>query len=135
MIVVPPPWMHYWDDKQYLLKPYRQCSICDICKKCDFTLRDDAKYFVDQLFIKDKAQIKDKQSLYPKVVNMGKRLADICGDYSGERYMQLLYCVCIRYMRKAALETPAILSETEFSRVLKRAMTYRKNADFLAETH
>ena len=56
---------------------------------------------------------------------MDKRLADICGDYSGERYRQLLYCVCVRYIRKAALETPAILSETEFSRVLNRAMGIR----------
>jgi len=55
--------MHYWDDKQELLKLYSQCSICGICPKCDFTLRDDAKYFVDQMFIKDKPQIKDKQSL------------------------------------------------------------------------
>ena len=114
--------MHYWDDKQQLLKPYSHCSICDVCKQCDFTLRDDAKYFVDQLFIKDKQQIKDKQSLYPKVINMNKRLADICGDYSGERYRQLLYCVCVRYMRKAALETPAILSESEVRRVLYRVM-------------
>lgn len=114
--------MHYWDDKQQLLKPYSHCSICDVCKQCDFTLRDDAKYFVDQLFIKDKQQIKDKQSLYPKVINMDKRLADICGDYSGERYRQLLYCACVRYMRKAALETPAILSETEVRRVLYRVM-------------
>ena len=125
--------MHYWDDKQELLKPYSQCSICDICKKCDFTLRDDAKYFVDQMFIKDKPQIKDKQSLYPKVVNMDKRLAEICGDYSGERYKQLLYCVCVRYIRKAALETPAILSETEFTRVLNRAMGIQESTDNLQE--
>lgn len=51
---------------------------------------------------------------------MDKRLADICGDYSGERYRQLLYCVCVRYIRKAALETSAILSRTETERVLKR---------------
>ena len=123
--------MHYWDDKQELLKPYSQCSICGVCKKCDFTLRDDAKYFVDQMFIKDKPQIKDKQSLYPKVINMDKRLADICGDYLGERYRQLLYCVCVRYIRKAALETPAILSETEFCRVLNRAMGIQESAESL----
>lgn len=74
------------------------------------------------MFIKDKQQIKDKQSLYPRVVNMDKRLAEICGDYSGERYRQLLYCVCVRYIRKAALEAPAILSETETVRVLERVI-------------
>ena len=39
-----------------------------------------------------------------------------------QRFRQLLYCVCIRYIRKAALETPAILSHSETERVLNRAM-------------
>lgn len=114
--------MHYWDDKQEMLKPYTQCSICDVCKKCDFTLRDDAKFYVEQMFTKDKSQIKDKQSLYPKIVNMHARLSAICEGYSDERYKQLLYCVCIRYIRKAALETSAILSITETERVIKKAL-------------
>jgi len=121
--------MHYWDDKLDLLKPYTQCTICDVCKRCDFTLRDDAKFFVERLFAKDKAQIKDKQSLYPKVINMDKRLADKCGNYSGERYRQLLYCVCVRYIRKAALETSVILSETEFYRVLTRIMKLQEDTN------
>ncbi len=32
------------------------------------------------------------------------------------------YCVCVRYIRKAALETTAILSHTETERVLTRAL-------------
>lgn len=114
--------MHYWDDKQELLKPYSQCSLCDVCRSCDFKLRDDARFFVEQLFSKDKQQLRDKQSLYPKVVNMDSRLRTICGEYFGSRYRQLLYCVCIRYIRKAALDTTAILSNTETERVLQKAM-------------
>lgn len=124
--------MHYWEDKQELLKPYSQCSICSVCQKCDFTLRDDAKYFVEQFFSKDKPQIKDKPALFARVVNMDKRLKGICGNYTGERYRQLLYCTCVRYIRKAALETPAILSETEYSRVLNRVME-AKDADVCVE--
>lgn len=114
--------MHYWDDKQDMLKPYSQCSICDVCKKCDFTLRDDAKFYVEQMFAKDKAQIKEKQTLYPRIVNMHSRLSALCEGYSGECYQQLLYCVCIRYIRKAALETSAILSITETERVISKAL-------------
>ncbi len=114
--------MHYWDDKQELLKPYSDCSICSICKICDFTLRDDAKYYVDQLFMKDKTQIKDKNALFSKVVNMEKRLREVNTGYTGERFTQLLYCVCVRYIRKAALETPAILSNAETERVLIRVL-------------
>ena len=36
--------------------------------------------------------------------------------------IQLLYCVCVRYIRKATLETTAILSRTETERVLIRAL-------------
>lgn len=121
--------MHYWDDKLELLKPYSECSICSVCGKCDFTLRDDAKYYVDQLFMKDKAQIKDKNALFPKVINMEKRLKELNTGYEGERFRQLLYCVCVRYIRKAALETPAILSHAETERVLKRALTPSAGTD------
>ena len=114
--------MHYWDDKQELLKPYSDCSICSVCKKCDFTLRDDAKYYVDQLFMRDKAQLKDKNVLFFKVLNMEKQLSELNTGYIGERFRKLLYCVCIRYIRKATLETPAILSRTETERVLNRAL-------------
>ena len=53
---------------------------------------------------------------------MHTRLSALCEGYSGERYQQLLYCVCIRYIRKAALETPAILSITETERVISKAL-------------
>ncbi len=112
--------MHYWDDKQELLKPYSDCSICSVCEKCDFTLRDDAKYYVDQLFITDMPQLKDKNALFAKVVNMRKRLLDLNTEYTGKRFEQLLYCVCVRYIRKASLETPAILSISEKERVLAK---------------
>ncbi len=114
--------MHYWDDKQELLKPYSDCSICSICRKCDFTLRDDAKYYVEQMFMKDKPQLKEKQALFSKIVNMGKRLKEIASGYEGECFRQLLYCVCIRYVRKAALETPVVLSHTEMERAIIRAL-------------
>ena len=114
--------MHYWDDKQALLKPYSDCSICDICGRCNFTLRDDAKYYVDQLFMRDKPSVKDKQTLFAKIMNMEKRLTELNTGYEGEKFRQLLYCVCVRYIRKAALETTAILSRTETERVLIRAL-------------
>ena len=121
--------MHYWDDKQELLKPYSDCSICSVCRKCDFILRDDAKYYVDQLFLKDKPQLKDKNALFSKVINMKSRLLEIHTGYEEDRFDQLLYCICVRYIRKAALETPAILSHTETERVLLRALELTANKD------
>ena len=120
--------MHYWEDKQDLLMPYSQCSICNVCgRKCDFILRDDAKYYVEQMFIKDKNQIKDKQALFSRVVNMGKRLAEMETGYADERFRQLLYCICVRYIRKAALETTVILSDAETKRVLERVVQNTDN--------
>ena len=48
---------------------------------------------------------------------MEKRLKELNVGYEGERFRQLLFCVCVRYIRKAALETPVILSHTETERV------------------
>ena len=72
--------------------------------------------------MKDKAQIKDKNALFPKVINMEKRLKELNTGYEGERFRQLLYCICVKYIRKAALETPAILSHAEIERVLIRTL-------------
>lgn len=110
--------MQYWDDKQELLKPYSDCLICTVCTRCDFTLREDAKYYADQMFMKDKVQIKEKNALFSKIINMDTTLRGLSTGYEEERYRQLLYCVCVRYIRKAALETPIILSNSEKRRVL-----------------
>ena len=112
--------MHYWNDKQNLLKPYSDCNICSICKNCDFTLRDDAKFYMDQLFMKEKTQIKEKNALFSLVISMEKRLNGLNTGYEGERFRKLHYCICVRYIRKAALETPVVLSETEKERTLKK---------------
>lgn len=112
--------MHYWDDKQSLLKPYTDCSICSVCRQCAFTLRDDAKYYADQFLLKDKTQIKDKQALFSRIVNMEERLKKMSTGYEGKFFDQLLYCICVRYIRKAALETHVMLSQTEKKRVLEK---------------
>ena len=125
--------MHYWDDKQELLKPYSDCSICSVCGKCDFTLRDDAKYYVDQIFMMDKKQIKDKNALFGKIINMKKRLHELNVPYEGDRFKQLLYCVCIRYIRKAALETPIVLSKAETERVLNRSLNPLAASDVISD--
>ena len=79
--------------------------------------------------MRDKVQIKDKNALFPKVINIEKRLKELNTGYEGERFRQLLYCVCVRYIRKVALETPAILSHAETKRVLKRALTPSAGTD------
>ena len=110
--------MHYWENRQDMLKPYEECSVCDVCQQCDFRIRDDAKYYVSQMFMRDKALLKDKTALVSYILTMEKRLSGIIDKASVSR--QLLMCMAIRFIRKAALETPAVLSDTEIVRVLKR---------------
>ena len=109
-------------DKQELLKPYKQCSICTICHECDFKLRDDAKYYVDQMFISDRVTIKDKPSLFKIIVNISKRINNIVPGKNDDSYRKLFYCICIRYIRKAAIETTVVLSYAEMERVINMAM-------------
>ena len=113
---------HFWDDKQDMLKPYAQCAVCSVCSKCEFTIRDDAKFYVDRFIAKDKPQLKEKKNLFAVLVSMDSRLRPITGEYDNDMYRCLLYCVCVRYIRKAALETPVLLSDTETRRVLERIM-------------
>ena len=75
--------------------------------------------------MKDKPSLKDKQALFSKIMNMEKHLKEMNTGYEDNQFRQLLYCVCVRYIRKAALETPAILSRTETERVLIRALEHK----------
>ena len=112
--------MNYWKNREDLLKPYVECSLCDVCTHCDFRLRDDAKYYVNQLFMHDKKLIKDKTMLISYVLSMRTRMAAI--THIEEVSQQLLYCTVIRFIRKMAIETTVNLSDTETERVLKRLM-------------
>ena len=73
---------------------------------------------MNQLFMKDKPLLKDKAALASYILAMDKRLSSVMGNETVDR--QLLFCSAIRSIRKAALETSAILSDTEIERVLKR---------------
>ncbi len=84
------------------------------------------------MFTRDKPSIKDKQALFAKILNMQKRLKELNTGYEDDQFWQLLYCVCVRYIRKAALETSAMLSHTETERVLVRAFEH-KNEEADAE--
>ncbi len=109
--------IHYWRDKQELLKPYHECSICEICKNCNFRLRDDAIFYAAKFFARDKSALKDKTSLLQHAVSLPKRIqseADGNNDLN-----QLIYCTCIRYLRKSILDTSIVLSPDEIKKYLK----------------
>ena len=112
----------YWRTKQDLLKPYHECDLCSICQTCNLRLRDDAKYYAEKLFAEDKSGIKDKSSLAKHIPLVYKHITEEESGYHGEAFRQLVYCCCIRYIRKAMLETSFSLNPTEVKKALDYTM-------------
>ena len=85
--------------------------------------------------MKDKTQIKDKNTLFSKLIHMEKRVKELNTGYEDrEQFRQLLYCTCVRYIRKAALDTPVILSDTETERVLHRIIDPQNEKETVGES-
>lgn len=119
----------YWQDKQHLLKPYAACEYCNVCRECDFRLRADANFFAEQMLLRDKHKMNDKKALFSQAVYLGKRLRAMCEEIPLSRFTQLLYCTTIRYIRKAALQTNIILTDSETKRVLEACLARETEFD------
>ena len=112
----------YWKGRQQLLKPYSECDACSVCCQCDFRLRDDARYYAEKYFAKDKPAIRDKEALVKYAASMYKRIPVENSSYQRKGLQQLVYCSCIKYLRKAMLDTTVILSEGDITKVLQYTM-------------
>lgn len=111
--------VEYWESRKSILMPYRECDICAICSECNFKLREDARYFAEMLFAKDKQAIKDKDTLMKYAASVYKRITFDEAQYDEKTKRKLVYCTCIKYLRKATLDTTVALSSTETKRLLE----------------
>ena len=111
----------YWLSHQDLLKPYRECSICNCCSAgCDFKLRADAEYIASKAyerFVNDIVSIKRVRTC---IYNLPLLMKDEFEHYSAEDRKRVEICSRIKLYRKLLLVKPFELNEKELEFVISQ---------------
>lgn len=110
----------YWKSHKHLLKPYSECISCkkDIC---DFRVRSDADFYVNKLWNAKRDKIKDIQSLLIVTDGVPIILNSYLKDYPSEKKDELIICIRLQLLKKAALEKGIIVSDKHKKLMLSSA--------------
>lgn len=108
----------YWKDKENKLVPFRECSCSNICKTCSFKIRSDSEYFAEKLLGVCAPKIKDKKALLSYAIKIPQVLKKHIKRYGKNEIEQLYNCTIIKFIRKAELSMPYIVSQNELCKII-----------------
>lgn len=109
----------YWKGKERKLIPFRECACSDCCKTCSFKIRSDAEYFAEKLLSISVPKIKDKKSLLSYAVRIPQALKKHTAKYTDNEIEQLYNCTIIKFIRKAELSMPYIVTLSELRKIIE----------------
>lgn len=101
----------YWKTHAYLLKPYKECSLCKKCREgCEVRLRADAKYFSDRIYDRYGRGLKEKEQILECCRKVKTILGDLLKIYSEEEKQRLIPCIRIQLLRMIELEQGILIN-------------------------
>lgn len=113
--------MKYWSFNKELLKPFRECSSCDICNdECDYHVRSDANYYANKIFSKCAKELTDKVEFVRYIQGIEVLLKSAIENYDENKRERLIKCSMIQLRRKVQMETKLVLSDNEMKVLLKK---------------
>lgn len=111
----------YWNGHQELLRPYKECSLCDQCQKtCDFNVRSNAEFIANSAFARYRGKIKSNEDFRKCIYNLPNLMKEEFARYQNIVVRKLQICSRIKLMRKIALELPVTLTEREVKKVIEQ---------------
>ena len=108
----------YWKDKESKLVPFRECSCSNICKTCSFKIRSDSEYFAEKLLGACTPKITDKKALLSYAIKIPQVLKKHIERYEENEIEQLYNCTIIKFIRKAELSMPYVVSQNELCKII-----------------
>ena len=99
--------MHYWDNKQELLKPYSLCRLCTRCKtNCDFKLRSNAENLAVVCLERFKNQLTTKENVRKLIGHFDRLMVNELSRLNHFDREQLSFCSKIKLWRKIQTDFP-----------------------------
>jgi hypothetical protein len=111
--------MTYWENRKPRLKPFAECSYCEVCKDgCDFSLRAKADYYANRYLLASQDKIKDAKSLKVYMLGVEKFLSKITKGMDAKQKTRMTNCTAIRFMRKIQLGTSTRIQRAEIKQII-----------------
>lgn len=111
---------HYWDDKQYLLIPHRECAYNQqCCGSCDFRVRSDADFIASRLLNQFRSSVSTLSELAKLLVRLNGPINTIINESIDTVPSAKLYnCAKIKFLRKMLLNKSIDISKKNYSVML-----------------
>lgn len=109
----------YWKEHSELLKPYRECGMCEECSRtCSFNVRSNAEYIANSAFSIYRKEIDSADNLKKCIFYLPDLMKNYFTRCKDINIRQLQICTRIKLMRKIMLELPFSLSEKDVKRII-----------------
>ena len=111
---------HYWDTRQDLLIPHRECAYNPPCKNdCDFKVRAFADFVAARLLNQFRADVNDLASLCKVMVRLNAPINAVMRETPGAAPSVRLYnCIKIKFLRKVLLAKSIEVSHSSYETLL-----------------
>lgn len=111
--------MTYWNTRREKLMPFRECSCSKVCKECSFGTRNEAEFYASKLINKCADKITEKKVLLGYAAKIPSVLESQHDQFSEEQFKQFCFCTMIRFIRKAELEAPYMVTLQDIEETIK----------------
>lgn len=109
----------YWNSHLELLKPYRECGLCEKCKEtCDFNTRSNAEFIANKAFARFRGEIKTSEDFRKCIFHLPNLMKKDFESYYDLDQYKLQICSRIKLMRKIVLELPVSITDKEAKAVI-----------------
>lgn len=109
----------YWNEHLELLKPYKECSFCDMCEKtCAFKVRSNAEFIANSALELYRAAIKTNEDYRKCIYHLSDLMKREFDKYEEPERSHLQLCSKIKLIRKIALDLPVTMTENEKRKVI-----------------
>lgn len=111
----------YWNGHAELLKPYSECSMCQLCNNsCDFYIRSNAEFVANSALNKYRNSIKDVDTYKKCIFHLPNLMKNDMSSFTGNELKKIQICARIKLLRKIDLELPVTISEEDKIKVITR---------------
>ena len=110
----------YWDANKILLRPYKECDLCENCETgCSFRIRAYASYLSQKAVLKYQDSIEKKEDLFKYIYSLDRLMRDtLIEDINGSDYIRLVFCMKIEFYRKYCLINDFTLSDESLKKAI-----------------
>lgn len=110
--------MKYWDLHKEMLRPYRECELCEYCKEtCNLMIRSKADYVAGKALYEYRALLKNAEELKKCVYHLPNLLKEEF-EGEGDDTHRLQVCARIKLVRKVCMELPIRVDCNEIANLI-----------------